>query len=159
MLFFKGNTLEKICSHAQCEYPKECCGIMLGRKADGQRSVYKIIQTANVVGEPENRKHFRISSFETIKAELIAEQRQLEIVGFYHSHPEYDAIPSKEDTLHMISGYSYPIISVEKGKTVTVNSFEKISQTDAEAQKENWIKEKGNEDFNICIRNTASLCK
>lgn len=73
---------------------------------------------------------------EVVKAELLAEEEGFEIVGFYHSHPDYEAVVSKADKLYMIEGYSYPVISVKNGKCVKVKSFEKTAQTDTDVKEE-----------------------
>lgn len=136
MLILRDDAMKKICSHAQMEYPKECCGIMLGKRFGEQRFTYRIIPTRNILDESQNTKHFMMDSLEIVKAELLAEKENLEIVGFYHSHPDQEAIASKEDMLYMIAGYSYPIISVKNGTSVSVNSY-------ADAKEENiLIKEK-----------------
>jgi proteasome lid subunit RPN8/RPN11 len=48
----------------------------------------------------------------------------LDIVGFYHSHPDHPAQWSKTDFVeaHWV-GCSYIITAVEKGKAATTNSF------------------------------------
>lgn len=143
MLILQDDTIEMICSHAQNEYPKECCGIMLGKRLGEQRIVYSIIQTRNMIEENQNKTHFLMNPIEIVKAELSAEREKLEIVGFYHSHPDYEAVASNEDVLHMITGYSYLIISAKNGICVKVNSFEKIMQTDTDAKEEEiLVKEK-----------------
>lgn len=159
MLIFQNDTLEKLCAHAQTEYPMECCGLILGKRTDGQRIAYRIVQTENTVRGKQNTAHFQIDPLEIAKTELAAEQEQLEIVGFYHSHPDHEAVPSHEDTLHIIAGYSYPIVSVQHGNCVKVYSFEKVQQTDPATQEEFLVKEKQHADLGICIGNLAGLCK
>ena len=139
MLVFQKDTVDRICSHAQSKYPEECCGILLGRRQGGQRIACGAIQTENMMGEGKKAAHFMINPMEIVKAELSAERKKLEIIGFYHSHPDYEAVASKEDTLHMIEGYSYPIISVKNGICVGLKSFEKIKQTDTVAKEENIL--------------------
>ncbi|MBQ8509720.1 MAG: M67 family metallopeptidase [Clostridia bacterium] len=159
MLIFQNNTLEMLCSHARAEYPEECCGILLGKRENGQRSVCSVIQTHNAAVEKQNKVHFLIDPLEALRAEIAAEQEQLEVVGFYHSHPDYDASASDEDLLHMIPGYSYPIISIKNDECVSMRCFEKLLQADTDAHEEILIKEKQNADFSIHFGNTASLCK
>ena len=105
MLILQKNVMEKIYSHGQMEYPKECCGIILGRRLEEKRIAYKVIQTRNMIDEGKNTTQFLINPIEIVKAELLAEKEQLEIVGFYHSHPDYEAVASKADVVHMIAGY------------------------------------------------------
>ena len=66
--------------------------------------VYRVCPIENTAAEKET--HFYIDPLETFKAEITAEFDQLEIVGFYHSHPNFKAIPSCEDKDFMIEGYA-----------------------------------------------------
>lgn len=120
--------MKDICSHAQAEYPNECCGILLGKHQTDRRTVNRIVPTENLADEEEKATHFSIDPLELIRIERLAGEEGLEIVGFYHSHPDCDAIVSQMDFLHMIEGYSYPILSVKNGKCVKVNSFEKTAR-------------------------------
>lgn len=68
------------------------------------------------------------------KVDVAAEQERLEIVGFYHSHLNSDAVVSEEDILYMIAGFSYPIVSLQNGICAAVKSFEKTQQPDTDIQ-------------------------
>lgn len=141
LLIFKNNTFETLCLQAEATYPKECCGILLGQQKNEKRIVYRIIPIKNAVVEKQSAAHFLMDPFTVYKAETVAEQDGLKIVGFYHSHPDCDAVPSEEDIQHIIAGFSYPIISLQNGVCITVRSFEKILQTDTHVQEEILIKE------------------
>lgn len=135
--------MEEIHSYARTAYPKECCGILIGKRLENNRIVHKVIQTRNMIDENQNSIHFVMNPLEVVRVELLADVEKLEIVGFYHSHPDYEAVASGEDLLHMIEGYSYLIISVRYGVCIGENSFEKIVQTDMDVRKEEiQIKEK-----------------
>lgn len=136
MLLLLNDTLEAICSHSQREYPKECCGILLGTRESNKRTVVQIVPVKNMAKEGQNTTHFYINPLELVQTERLAEEEGLEIVGFYHSHPDYEAVASKLDCLHMIAGYSYPILSVIDGRCEKVNSFTKKVQTDLDVKKE-----------------------
>lgn len=142
MLTFKNNTLKQLCLQAQTEYPAECCGILLGKYKDEQKIACNVIQTENAVKNNQSTAHFQIDPLEIAKAELLAEQNKLEVIGFCHSHPNQKAVPSTEDERHIIAGYSYPIISVIHGECVDVRCYEKTRQTDTYVQEEIFIKEK-----------------
>ena len=141
MLVLQDDIMEKICSHAQIEYPKECCGILLGKRLSEQRIAYKVIQTKNMTEAGQKATHFSMDPLELLKVESIAEEEGFEIVGFYHSHPDHEAVVSNADLLHMIQGYSYPIVSVKKGLCVNVNSFERRTQADTYIKEEILVKE------------------
>ena len=142
MLIFQNNTLEELYIHAEEEYPGECCGVLLGERKNGQRLAGSIVKMANSADEAHVREHFALDPLEIAKIEISAEQEQFEVVGFYHSHPDVDAYASDEDALHMIAGYSYPIISVKNGNCVNIRSFTKKRQNDIDAQEEILIREK-----------------
>ena len=92
-------------------------------KQGADKIVYRVCPIENTAAERET--HFYIDPLETYKAEITAEFEQLEIVGFYHSHPNFKAIPSCEDKDFMIEGYAYPIVSVRNGKFEEIRCFEK----------------------------------
>lgn len=139
-LRFENNTLENIKEQAGKTYPNECCGVLLGSWSENGKTVQKVIPTQNIVKQDEKDKSFRISPLELYKLERIAEEEALEVLGFYHSHPEYEAVLSKEDILHMIPEYSYPIISVKK-QTFFEKRYEIRSFTKSFEQKEEIILE------------------
>lgn len=159
MMIFQCDTLVQICTHAKSEYPDECCGIILGKRADKLRTACRIVQTPNMTSENNSSTHFLINPLDVARIEMLAEDDGLEVVGFYHSHPDCEAEASEEDILYMIEGYSYPIISVKGGMCVGMNSFEKRVQTDAGVNKEEiLVKEKGYAGFGIHISDTEELC-
>ena len=134
MLIFPDDISEKLRAHAEAEYPRECCGILLGECTNGPKTVRKVIQTENTAS---GAAHFRIDPLAVAKAE----REPFGILGFYHSHPDCEAVPSKEDILYMIEGYSYLIISVLNGECSDMRSFERISQTSEEIKEETIMKE------------------
>jgi proteasome lid subunit RPN8/RPN11 len=48
----------------------------------------------------------------------------LEVIGFYHSHPDHPAIPSQYDLDHAWPVYSYIIVSVKAGDSQDLRSWE-----------------------------------
>jgi proteasome lid subunit RPN8/RPN11 len=48
-------------------------------------------------------------------AQRYARDRQINILGIYHSHPDHPAVPSESDRLLAWSDYSYLILSVQSG--------------------------------------------
>lgn len=160
MLYFLNGTLKQIQSCAENEYPAECCGILVGLKQGADKIVYRVCPIENTAAEKET--HFYIDPLETFKAEITAEFDQLEIVGFYHSHPNFKAIPSCEDKDFMIEGYAYPIISVRNGKFEEIRCFEKEINNDIVVLKETIVREKKrrkeNENHGLCSGNAANVC-
>ena len=71
---------------------------------------------------PRNRYHIDPKELVCIQRE--GRDRNEDILGFYHSHPDHPARWSRTDLAeaHWF-GCSYVITSVEKGKAVLTNSF------------------------------------
>jgi proteasome lid subunit RPN8/RPN11 len=112
-------------SHGEETYPHECCGVLLGTiDIDGDERVVKtVIRTGNTrLDSLHNR--YNIDPKELIAAQKQARQAGLDIVGFYHSHPDHQPRWSQTDLAeaHWI-GCSYVITSVAKGKADVTNSF------------------------------------
>jgi proteasome lid subunit RPN8/RPN11 len=113
--------LEQLRQHGEETYPGECCGVLLGDP--GHRTVKIIARCGNTrTDSPQNRYH--ISPAELVRIQREAAMAGQDIVGFYHSHPDWPARWSSTDLdeAHW-TGCSYVITSVENGKAVLTNSF------------------------------------
>jgi proteasome lid subunit RPN8/RPN11 len=109
--------------HGEETYPYECCGVLLGRINALGREVRSAARCGNTrTDSPQNRYH--IDPKELVRIQREAHEREEEILGFYHSHPDHPANWSSTDLAeaHWF-GCSYVITSVEKGKAVITNSF------------------------------------
>jgi proteasome lid subunit RPN8/RPN11 len=123
-----------ITNRAEYIYPEECCGILLGTIAGSLKTVIEVIPTANVWVKPKltdnladlnessrtKNSRYTIDPQAIFRATKRGRDLQLEIVGFFHSHPDYPAVPSACDRDLAWDVYSYPIVSVMQGK---VNDF------------------------------------
>ena len=104
-------------------YPNECCGIMFGSE-DGDDHVVKSLRPiVNARESGEQYHRFLITAEEMMQAELEARRLGLEIVGFYHSHPDHPAKPSDYDRDHALPFYSYIILRVAKGRPELMTSW------------------------------------
>src|SRR5436190_6323808 len=110
--------------HGEETYPHECCGVLLGRiEDDGTRVVTSLARATNTrTDSPQNR--YNIDPKEVIRLQREAREREEEIIGFYHSHPDHPAQWSQTDLAeaHWI-GCSYIITQVENGRASRTNSF------------------------------------
>lgn len=104
--------------HGQQTYPHECCGILLGRDdADaGLRTVSKLLPVENDRAADERHNRFTIPPLAYMQAEKAARAEQLDVLGFYHSHPDAPAKPSAYDIEHAWPYYSYVIVAIEQGQ-------------------------------------------
>jgi proteasome lid subunit RPN8/RPN11 len=58
------------------------------------------------------------------KAIRTARAMKLDVIGFYHSHPDHPSEPSVYDKEHALPFYSYVIVSVDKDKAQILTSWE-----------------------------------
>jgi proteasome lid subunit RPN8/RPN11 len=101
----------RIRAHAAETYPHECCGALLGRESRESREVTGVLPLANRRADsPRNR--YTISAGDVRAAEAAAASRGLELLGWYHSHPDDLARPSEFDREHAWPWFSYVIVSV-----------------------------------------------
>src|ERR1700759_2756638 len=114
---------DAIRAHGEETYPHECCGVLLGHATENGNAVSEIVRAGNTrTDSAHNRYH--IAPQELVKIQRQAREKELAIVGFYHSHPDPPARWSPTDfaEAHWM-GCSYVITAVEKGKAAITNSF------------------------------------
>jgi proteasome lid subunit RPN8/RPN11 len=115
---------EELRRHGEQTYPHECCGVLLGAiNGEGVKHVRAVVRCGNTrIDSPHNRYH--IDPRELVSIQREARESELDIIGFYHSHPDHPARWSPTDLAeaHWI-GCSYVITSVEQGRAAQTNSF------------------------------------
>jgi proteasome lid subunit RPN8/RPN11 len=115
---------EALRAHGEETYPNECCGVLLGKNVAGEGNhVQQLVRAGNTRTDSAHNR-YNIAPQELVKIQRQARGLGLDIVGFYHSHPDHPAQWSPTDfaEAHWL-GCSYIITSVEHGKAVTTNSF------------------------------------
>jgi proteasome lid subunit RPN8/RPN11 len=125
---------EKIREHGIETYPYECCGALLGTDYDGlandpnqesrkvSREVLSLFSLVNRRDDsPRNR--FAVTADDVREAEKAASAQGLEVIGWYHSHPDHPAKPSDFDRDHAWPWYSYIIVSVHTGVPQDMTSW------------------------------------
>ena len=112
----------RIRAHGAETYPHECCGALLGRDEDASREVLGVFPLRNRRDDsPRNR--FALAPDDVRAAERAARESGLELVGWYHSHPDHPARPSEYDREHAWPWYSYVIVSVGNGRAAEMTSW------------------------------------
>lgn len=109
-------------AHGEADYPEECCGLLLGRTAVGTRWVEAAVPVANARTD-ERRRRFLITAEDYRRAERTAAERELLLLGFYHSHPDHPARPSAYDLEHALPWHSYVVLAVEEGRAAACTSW------------------------------------
>lgn len=124
MVFISNDLVEKIKAKGCKAYPHECCGFIYGKLLDdGNKTAESIEAVNNSFDESEQYHRYMISPEDMMRAELYARKHGLDIIGFYHSHPDCAAIPSGYDRNHALPVYSYVIISVVDRIAADVQSW------------------------------------
>lgn len=125
MLKINDPQLNEISRHGERDYPYECCGLMIGTfNEDGRKSVLEIYAISNSREEETKRNRFLIAPGELMRGERYARSKKLDVIGFYHSHPDSPAVASQYDLEHAWPTYSYIIVSVTNGKANDIFSWE-----------------------------------
>ncbi len=130
--------LNQIRTQAEKLYPEECCGLLLGTIDKRIKIVLEVWPTENdwnpetfesfpAMAESDKpaskRNRFRIAPEVMLDAQKQARERQLDLIGIYHSHPDHSAVPSEFDRAIAWQLYSYIIVAVEEGNPTDIRSW------------------------------------
>jgi len=134
-LWMSSHLAERIRSHGAESYPHECCGALLGRdrspgagsaRAPGAAEVPReVLAVFPLVNRREDspRNRFSLSPDDVRAADKAAREQNLELLGWYHSHPDHPARPSEYDRENAWPWYSYIIVSVRGGAPENMSSW------------------------------------
>ena len=122
-------------NHAAACYPRECCGILLGSvSGDDDRQVSLAIACRNAyVGEQAD--HFELDPKDQFEAQREARRLGIDVIGFFHSHPDCDAYFSATDLAHSWPWYSNVVLSVRDGAIRDTKAF-RANDTQTESTSE-----------------------
>jgi proteasome lid subunit RPN8/RPN11 len=124
MITIAEDQLKEIREHGVRDYPYECCGLLLGRYGPNGKVVKETYAISNAREESAKRNRFLIKPEELLRGERYAVGKDLEVVGFYHSHPDSPAVPSQYDLEHAWPTYSYIIVSTSADRANDLFSWE-----------------------------------
>ena len=125
MIALTNGHLEAIKAHAEADYPHECGGLLLGQlDAENNKSVVETLPMENTAAEETRHDRVLIDPHALMKADRAARKKGLDVIGYYHSHPDDEAVPSQFDLDHALPVWSYIIVSVIDKKAVDWNSGE-----------------------------------
>jgi proteasome lid subunit RPN8/RPN11 len=118
--------LEKIIrTGGEAAYPNECCGVLIGEiDNEGGKTAKSALAVDNAREDGEQYHRFLITPEDMLRAEQAARAAKLDVIGFYHSHPDHPSAPSGYDKDHALPFYSYVIVSVDDGKAQVLTSWE-----------------------------------
>jgi proteasome lid subunit RPN8/RPN11 len=108
--------VQAIEDHARRGYPDEVCGVLVGPRA-AEVTVEAVIPVANREREAP-RVRYQIAPEDLLRIQRESRESRLDIVGFYHSHPDHPPRPSETDRRIAAEGLSdgvvHLVVSVDR---------------------------------------------
>ena len=125
MIQISESQIQAITAHAERDYPHECGGLLLGHfDAESGKTVTETLPMENAAAIETQHDRILIEPRDVMRAERYARERGVDVIGYYHSHPDDEAIPSQFDLDHALPVWSYIIVSVRDAKAVDLRSWE-----------------------------------
>jgi proteasome lid subunit RPN8/RPN11 len=121
-LVLRAGVTDKVHAHVRRAYPEEGCGAMLGRERDGVREVVEALPLENRHAGSRTRG-YTIAPEQLLAAERAARDAGLEVLGFFHSHPDHPPEPSSFDREQAWPWYTYWIVSVDRGAVASQRAW------------------------------------
>jgi proteasome lid subunit RPN8/RPN11 len=125
MLKISPPQLNIIKQHVASTYPNEGGGLLIGRAdANGSKQVIEVRSIPNQRALEDQHNRILITDQMYREGEAYADSLGLDLIGFFHSHPDHPARPSEFDQEHALPWWSYVIISVQQGQPTDVFSWQ-----------------------------------
>jgi proteasome lid subunit RPN8/RPN11 len=121
-LIIGNSALRAVDAHAVAAFPEECCGILLGRSAGTCHVVAAIVSSPNIATD-DRARCYEIDPQQVLEALLRAKRGEAEVIGFYHSHPDGSATPSRLDRKLAWPEKSYLIMGIDARQVVALRSW------------------------------------
>jgi proteasome lid subunit RPN8/RPN11 len=116
----------KMVEHAREAYPNECCGAMLGvvtGETEGDGKAVSVSMRLENAFEGAQAARYELRPEDLLAADKAARERNMDLIGIYHSHPDCDAYFSKTDLQNSCPWYSFVVLSIQKGEFHHANSW------------------------------------
>jgi proteasome lid subunit RPN8/RPN11 len=122
-------------AHARQTYPNECCGAMLGSIDAAGKTVRAALPLENAFDGVQAAR-YELRPQDLLAADKAAHERQMDLIGIYHSHPDCGAYFSQTDLQNSCPWYSFVVLSIQKGEFHHANSWLPNAEQTAAAQEE-----------------------
>ncbi len=107
---------------AAAAYPHEGCGVLIGLYEGDGVTVQEATSAGNLWTE-RLADRYDIDPADIQAADRSARARGLDVVGFWHSHPDHPARPSLFDADRSWIDYAYLIVTTMVGGSGDLNAF------------------------------------
>ncbi len=121
MLSISIDQFDQIKQILESAYPSEGCGILTGQDRNGTKVVEEIQGVVNERSETRNR--YLIDPKVILDLEKELRGTPSTILGFFHSHPDVDPVPSDYDRDYAWPWLSYLILKVQEGTAEEARSW------------------------------------
>lgn len=112
----------KILNHGEETFPEESCGVLIGNYENNIAVVSEARRMRNV-NEGSKNTRYNIDPLDLVKLEDELDERGLQILGIYHSHPNHPAKLSETDFKFAWPNLSYAVLAVTEGKAKEMTSW------------------------------------
>ena len=117
--------VEKMLAHVRAGYPLEACGVFLGFSA--RRAVVREVVPVENREREQPRVRYEIAAEDLLRISREARAQGLDILGYFHSHPDHPARPSETDRQRaadsLSDGVIHVVVGVEKGERATPTAW------------------------------------
>jgi proteasome lid subunit RPN8/RPN11 len=117
-----GSAHDAIRRLAEAAYPHEGCGVLIGAYQGDAVTVQEATSAANLWTE-RLADRYDMDPGDIQAADRSARARGLDVVGFWHSHPDHPARPSRFDSDRSWIDYAYLIVNTVAGGSGDINAF------------------------------------
>lgn len=117
-----GEALAALRAHGQRDYPREACGLLLGRQLGAKLEIDESYAVKNL-NQERSQDRYDLDQRGFLAADRKARTSGRDIVGIYHSHPDHPARPSEFDRTHGYPGWVYLIVQVVDGQPQDLGAF------------------------------------
>ena len=129
MILLPASVEAHMLEEARRGYPNEICGVLLG--TPGEPRTVAVAHAARNLNTERARDRYLLDPQDFLAADRRARAIGVEVIGFYHSHPDHPARPSETDRQHAAPwpGYSHIVISVVGGTDCMLKSFVLVEES------------------------------
>jgi len=121
MITFEKSAKEQMIDIAERGYPHEICGLMFGKT--GETCVITEVFECGNLNKLKPEIRYDMDPKDYLKGEALARKKGLDVVGIFHSHPDHPDKASETDRAAAWPGFSYIIMSIQKGKYASMKSW------------------------------------
>src|SRR6202789_266618 len=122
MITIERGPWREMVNHAQATYPNECVGAMIGT-IDGDSKTVSIAIALDNAFTGSQAARYELRPEDLLRADREARERNLDLIGIYHSHPDCGAYFSETDLKNSCPWYSFVVLSIQSGRFDPANTW------------------------------------